>query len=1085
MKKSLRRGLVEHYILTAMKYSAGFYIFLSSICSLAAADGSLAQALNRSVSVHLKNVTLNEALDKISASGNVNIVFTGKLHSDTRTSLRANKEKLGDLLPRLLAPYNLSFTVVDNNIVIKKADASKEGRSIRGASARADTIVIRGRVLDQKEPPGPLPGVTAVIKGTQKGATADVDGFFELYARSGDVIVFSFVGFTTKEYVVNGRESNLTISLSENATALSEIVVTGFSEQKVKYLASSVSTIAMNNVQNKPITQLSQALQGGTTGINVAQGSGLPGGDAASIKIRGVGSLQGSSPLVLVDGVPFDMNKLDPNTIESISILKDAAAASIYGARAGNGVILITTKRGVAGKVDVQYNVYYGNQTPMYKYDFVDAPTYMNMVNEARKNTGGAPTYSQEVINNTIAKTDPLRYPDTNWGNLLIKSNSLVQQHGLSVSGGNSTARFSLAASYMKQDGMLDHSGFNRANVRANTSIDLRKNVVVFMDLFASRDDQMQPHAYNSGTSRLLNWIYTAPPNIASKFPDKPERPGYTYYGTYGESWNPLAQIERAGTLQKIRDEVLINLRPKWDVTRDLTVKGQFSYRVSSGMDKQNRDAYVFFDYFTGDKAGVDYGTIKTAGPTDRGSYYYAGGNLDYTKNVGDHRFNVIAGFSQEMNNADAWKEIGLISFFGKVYYSLNDKYLVELGMRRDGSSLFAPGKKWGNFPSLALGWNLGNETFFKDIDAISQFKIRGSYGMLGNNSIDPYKYQSTVSTGNGVEATIGNPSITWEKVGILDIGSDLSLFEKQLDFTFDWYNKQTSDLILSPQPSLTSGLLTAPLNIGSVKNVGWEVKIGYNKTISKDANFSINLGYSRNRSEWLKLSQETPIIDGNNIRQKGRAITEYFGYKSLGLIQQADMDQGIPIIAGQGAGDVRYQDMNNDGLINNDDRALLGPTDALATYFGNVSFKYKNFDVEALVTGQGKVAVFYTGRIALPLNVAGEGGTPLTWHRDYWTPENTGARFPRLLPAPGNNGLLSDFWQVNGAYARVKYIQLGYNLPASVMKRLHIKGIRVYANAQNPFTFTKVKIIDPETRGDQGTYPIFKTNTIGLNIRF
>jgi TonB-linked SusC/RagA family outer membrane protein len=1083
MKKSLPRSEVIHYILTAMRYSAVIIFIVCCAASLSAAHDSNAQALEKPVTIHLRKVPLDDALDQIAGQANVNIVFSGKAAGLEKASIHAKNEKLRDVLSRLLRPYHLSYALMGNNVVIRRGDdmSGKPGSK----NARADTILVRGRVLDRKEPPGPLTGVTAVIKGTQKGASTDSDGFFEIYTGIGDVLVFSFVGFTGKEHTVNGNERNLVISLPETTTALNEVVVTGFSEQKVKYLASSVSTVSMNNVSNKPITQLSQALQGGTTGISVNQSSGLPGGDAASIKIRGVGSLLGSSPLVLVDGVPFDMNKLDPNTIESISILKDAAAASVYGARAGNGVILITTKRGVAGKVDVQYNVFYGNQTPMYKPDFVDAATYMEMVNEARRNTGGDPTYSQEVISNTRNGVEPLRNPDTNWGKLLLKSNSMIRQHGLQVSGGNNTARFSLAANYLKQDGMLTNSNFNRANVRANTSIDLRKNVVVFMDLFASRDDQLQPYAYGGESGRLLNWIYTAPPNIMSKYPEKPDRPGYAYYGTYGESWNPVAQIEKGGTYQRIRDEVLINLRPKWDVSRDLTVKAQFSYRVSSGANKIDRESFVFFDYFTGEKAGWDYGTVKSAGPTDRSSYYYAGGNIDYNKTFGDHRLNVIAGFSQEMNNADAWKEIGLLSAFGKAYYSFRDRYLIEAGMRRDGSSLFAPKRKWGNFPSLAAGWNVTNEAFMKDLAFVSQFKLRGSYGMLGNNNIEPYRYQSTVNTGNGTESTIGNPDITWEKVGILDIGADLSLFGRKLDFTFDWYSKKTTDLILNPQPSLTSALLTGPINIGSVMNRGWELKAGFNRSLTDHINFSVNLGYSNNRSEWLKLSQETPIVDGNIIRQKGKSISENYGYKSLGLIQQSDIDNNIPVISGQGAGDIRYADMNGDGIINNDDRVALGPVDPVSTYFGNLSIKIRNFDFETLITGTGKVAAFYTGRIAIPLNVSGEGGTPLNWHRDYWTAQNTNARFPRLLTAPGNNGLMSDFWQANGAYARVKYIQLGYNLPESVIGRLHIRGIRVYVNAQNPFTFTKLKVIDPETRGDQGTYPMFKTNTIGLNVRF
>lgn len=1085
MKITIPEDKIVHYIRTIMKCGAYIYFLMCAWSSICVAHELRAQVLEKKVYVNIRNASLPEALDELSARAGVDIIFTGNTGKFPKTSLKIQNEKLSSALVKLLTPYRLTYILVDNTVVVKRIPKPEEREAEQVKKNALDTLVVRGRVLDQKEPPTSLPGVSAQIKGTQKGVVTDSDGFFQINTKAGDVIIFSMVGFVTREYLVTGKERNLIISLAENTTALGEVVVTGFSEQKVKYLASSVSTVAMGNVNNKPITQLSQALQGGTTGINVTQGSGLPGGDAAAIKIRGVGSLLGSSPLVLVDGVPFDMNKLDPNTIESISILKDAAAASVYGARAGNGVILITTKRGVAGKVDVQYNAFYGAQMPLTRPDFVDAGTYMEMVNEARNNTGGDPVYTDEVITATRNQTDPLRYPDTNWGDLLIRKSAPIQQHGLVVSGGNAAARFSLATNFLKQDGTLPLSGFSRGNVRANTSVDLRKDLVVFLDLFASRDEQLQPYAYASHSSRLLQWIYSAPPNIMSRYPEKPERPGFRYYGTYGESWNPLAQAEVGGTSRWIRDEVLINLRPKWEITPELSVKGQFSYRVSSGADKHDREAFVFFDYFTDEKAGWDYGTVKSAGPSNRSSYYYAGGNFDYTKNFGDHRINAIAGYSQELTNADVWNEIALVSAFGKLYYSYNDRYLLEFGMRRDGSSLFASGHKWGSFPSVAVGWNVVNEGFMKNVSFIDQLKLRGSYGMLGNNNISAYAYQTTISTGNGTEAVIGNPDITWEKIGILDLGADLSVLNHQVDVTFDWYSKKTTDLILSPQPTLTSALLKGPLNIGSVENRGWEIKVGYNKSISPRFDFSLNLGYSYNRSRWLRLSQETPIIDGNVIRRKGGAITEFYGYKSQGLLQQADIEAGVPVIAGQAAGDIRYVDVNNDGLISNDDRVSLGVSDPPGNYFGNLSLKAGNFDAEILVSGVTNVPVFYTGRISVPLNVSGEGGTPQRWHTDYWTGGNPYARLPRLLPSPGNNGLMSDFWQVNGAFLRVRYIQVGYNLPESWCERIRIRGIRAYLNVQNPFTFTKVELIDPETKGDQGTYPMFKTGTVGLNIRF
>lgn len=1077
--RALLRRVINQNLFAFMRITTIFFTLLAATASVLKAEDVSAQRLKElKLTLQARNESLIQVLRKIEQATPLRFAYNAaQVNGDQLISASFNNTSLEEVLNTLLLQRSYAWKEKGNNILISAAGQPQK--------ITADSILLRGRVLNQAEPPVPIPGVTIAIKGTSRGVMSDSDGFFEIKARTNEVLTFSYIGYISKEYTVQNSQRNLTISLAENVSSLNELVVTGFSEQKVKHMASAVSTVNMANVNNKPITQLSQALQGGVTGINVSQGSGLPGGDAAAIKIRGVGTFLSSDPLVLVDGVPFDMNKLDPNTIESISVLKDAAAASVYGARAGNGVILITTKRGVPGVVNLQYNGYAGFQTPAYTPEFVDAATYMRMTNEALKNNGGDPLYSDDAIKQTAEKTDPVRYPDTHWRDEVIHPRSAIQQHSISVSGGNSAARFALNANYLSQEGMVDNSSFNRGNVRANTSVDLRKNVVVFMDLFASRDEQQEPYALGRGTGGILGWVYTAPPNVASKYPDKPARPGYTYYGTYGESWNPVANTERGGLINRIRDEVLINLRPKWELLPGLLLKGQFSYRVSSGADKQNRDAYIFFDYFTDQKTGRDFSDIKSASPTNRSSYYYTGGNLDYTKTFGKHRLNVIGGYSKEMNNTDAWTEKTLASLFGKAYYSFADKYLLEVGMRRDGSSLFAPGRKWGNFPSIAAGWNLGSEAFMQSFKFLDQFKLRASYGKLGNNNIDAYKYQSTIDAGSGNESTFGNPDITWEKVGILDIGTDISIFKNKLDLTFDWYNKKTTDLILSPQPTFTSAIGATPVNIGSMKNVGWEVKLSYNTDLHKDLNMAFNVGYSHNRSTLLKLAQATPLIEGSIIREIGGALSEYYGFKSQGLLQQGDIEKGVAIIPGQAAGDIRYTDTDNNGVINDNDKVKLGASDPYNTWFGSIAVRWKHFDFETMITGVGKVVTFYNGRLAIPFNAAGEGGTPLTWHLDYWTPENPNARFPRLLPSPGSNEKVSDFWTVNGAYARIKYIQIGYNLPVSQTGRIKLKGVRIYVNAQNPFTITNMQVGDPESKGDQTTYPVMKMYTAGLNITF
>ncbi|HEY9260886.1 TonB-dependent receptor [Chitinophaga sp.] len=1019
------------------------------------------------LSMKADHESLLMVLRKIESTTSVRFVYNAaKVNGDQLVSIALDNVSLEEALNNLLSAKNYGWKEKGGNIII--------------FSNAADTVRLHGRVLNRAEPPVGLPGVTVAIKGTTTGLTTDADGYFEITAKRNAVLVFSFIGYKPQEYIVTGEQRNLTVSLTENVSALNEVVVTGFTEQKVKHLASSVSTINMNNANGKPVTQLSQALQGGATGIFVTQRSGLPGDDAAAIKIRGLGTFLGGGPLVLVDGVPFDMNLLDPNTVESITVLKDAAAASLYGARAGNGVIIITTKRGVAGKPVVQYNAYAGAQTPSYMPDFVDAATYMRMMNEANENQnpGSEPRFSDDAIRKTASHEDPINYPDTRWSDEVIRKSAAIQEHFLSVAGGNSTARFAITGNYLSQQGMIENAGFQRASLRANTSMDLRKNIVIFTDMFINRNQRRDTY---SGNNQILSWMYTAPPTVIPKFPAKEDRPGYTYYGLYGQSWNPVANLEQGGYKEFLSDEALLNLRPKWTIIPGLDLKGQFSYRVSNSVESRNRETYVFFDYKTEDQIGANFSQDKSAVTNNRNGYYYLGGNLDYVKNFGKHRLNAIAGYSQELNNYGPMTEVSLRSVFAKGYYSYDNKYLMEVGFRRDGSSLFAEGHKWGYFPSIAAGWNLAEEKFMKQFRFLNQFKLRASYGMLGNNNIGPYLYQSTVDNGNGKESANGNPDITWEKMAITDIGTNISLFNSKLDITADWYNKKTTDMILYPQPSLTSGLLKGPANVGSMVNKGWEVMVTYKGNIAPKASFGISVGGSYNKSKILKLSQPR-IIEGDYIYREGGEMGEFFGFKSKGLLQEADIQKGVPTMSGQKAGDISYVDIDGDGAITDADKTTLGFTDPHLTYFTNLTLSVKNFDLEVLLTGVGSVYLKYTGRIAIPFNTGVEGGTPQTYQLDYWTPTNTTARFPRLIPSPGNNVQTSDFWQENAAFARIRYISLGYAVP---LRTGRIKKLRCYVNAQNPFTFSRIKVLDPESKGNETTYPIMRTFIFGVNVSF
>lgn len=909
--------------------------------------------------------------------------------------------------------------------------------------------------------------------------------------------MFTYLGFRPYEFVVSRAISNLSVSLSEDSEALDEVIITGFSEEKKLNSISSVSTLDIaKNLNSKPITSISQSLQGGVTGLTVTQSSGMPGGDGASIKIRGISSLHtNNDPLVLVDGIPMDMNQLDPNTIESVTILKDAAAAAIYGARAANGVIVVKTKRGTVGKINVSYDGYFGIQKATYLPDFVNAAEYMTMANIAQKNIGGDELYDGELIKNTIAGTDPYKYPDTDWADFLFGT-GYVQNHSVAVSGGGSLARFALSVNYMQNEGLTEHTSSDRLNIRANTTVSLRDNLSVNMDFNAYRTNRKQPKT-DAADKSLFEWMYKTPPNTVTRYPKKAGS-DFTYYGNRPNMTNPAAYIDRAGIREDYEDNISVNISPRWEVLPNLVLKGQYSYRISSRGGKSKREAYNFFDYDTDallNTWGADFSDYR-----DHDTYYYLGGTAEYTYDKGDHRLFVIGGYNQELTHQNSWDSYSMISMFAKANYTYDRRYLIEGTVRRDGSSRFGDGEKFGVFPSIAAGWNVHEEKFMKSLkNEINELKLRASYGLLGNENIGLYKYQTFIDMGNGEEKEYGNPEITWEKVKMLNIGADIRLF-KDLSLTFDWYEKTTSGMLITPPISSIGGTWATAINSGKVCNRGWEFSANYDKQF-KDFGFSIHGGLSQNKNKIIDLFG-APYDNGSTINQIGYALNSYYVYPTDGLLQESDFTkdasgkwipkEGVVIFDGQQPGDIKYLDVSGpdgtpDNKITTDDRVIRGNDQPDLNYFANLSFNYKKWSFEVLFQGVTGVDAYYSAPFSNGLNLTGDGLTPMKAQLDYWTPENPGARYPRLTPSPdyGNNHHASDYWHFDASYCRVKYIQVGYTFDQMSLKKVGISSIRVYLNAQNPFTFAKESMIDPENRGQMGSYPLVKTYSVGLSLNF
>ncbi len=796
MEKSRHGAFV--YAQKVLKHSL-FLFLLINLLSISPDISASTTLLEQKYTLNLsfKDARLEQVLDAIMKQSGVKIAYSSdELQKDRVVSVDIQTSDILTALRSVLGD-GYSFKQIEDYIAIARKEIS-DVSDIVSNIADDRNWTIQGQVLENTEPPYPLPGVNILIKGTSLGTVSDGNGYFSIKAKKGDVLIFRYLGFKDYEYVVSRSISNLTVSLTADSEELDEIVVTGISEEKRVNSVSAVSTLDVTkNLSTKPITSLSQSLQGGITGLNVTQSSGLPGADAATIKIRGISSLiTNNDPLVLVDGIPMDMNQLDPNTIESVTVLKDAAASAIYGARAANGVIVVKTRRGMPGKINISYNGYVGIQQPTYLPDFVDAAGYMEMVNSANQNIGGDAVYSQSDIENTRNHVDPYKYPDNSWSDFLFK-NGMVQSHSVGVSGGSNLARFALTVNYLNNEGLIDKANADRLNIRANTTVNLLDNLSVDMDFNSYRTKRTEP-MYRDGayTSSIIDWMYATPPNTVARYPLK-EGSDIIYYGNRPEQRNPAAMMDQGGKYQLLSDNININISPRWEIIPHLIARARYSYQVTSSTNTRKRKAYNFFDYSSNSLLET-WDAIDKSGQ-NRSSYYYLGGTLEYTFERDKHRLFAIGGYNQELTNKDDWDQWSMVSLFAKANYTFNSRYLLEATVRRDGSSRFGPGHKFGVFPSVGGGWNVHEEKFMEPTRKfLNEFKLRASYGLLGNENIGLYKYQSMIDASNGNESSFGNPNLTWETVKMLDVGTDIRLF-KDLSITFDYYNKLTTDLILEP----------------------------------------------------------------------------------------------------------------------------------------------------------------------------------------------------------------------------------------------------------------------------------------------
>jgi TonB-dependent starch-binding outer membrane protein SusC len=1034
-----------------------------------------------------------------------------------------------------------------------------------------------------------LPGVNVLEKGTTNGTTTDADGKYMIKLQDDNgILSFSFIGFTTQEVQANGR-TLLDVTMLPDIESLDEVVVVGYGTQREREVTGAIGSITSKDISKVVVTGLDQALQGKIAGVQVTQNSGEPGGNV-SVRIRGVGSINGSNePLYIVDGVPYgNLNSINPNDIERIDVLKDAASAAIYGSRGTNGVVIITTKRAKAGKTTVTFDAYVGVQNAYRKLDLLDGKQFATLANQnittanAERTARGLP--ADQLLKVNPAWSNPATVPNIDWQDAVLQS-APIQNYNINISGGTDKSRTLLSIGYFDQNGITNPSNFKRYTARLNTDYDLTKKLKVGVTLngsFEEKNSVISVDGTNTGNFGALTSSARMHPTALVKT----DRNGFfglntdgtyntdsTYYGYEGYSFpsknsglggansylpgglsnTPYLYNESKKNIGKSQ-QLLAAAFVEYEVITGLKIRSAMNFTVGNtyGTDFQRESPEEI-------QARGNNPTISGFSENSSGSTQWNWVNtLSYTKSIEDHNMSVIVGTdalkgafrntyvntydvppSQQYINASNFNtrnvfgnpgDYTLVSYFGRVTYDFKGKYLFNANVRRDGSSNFGPQNKYGTFPSASVGWRISEEAFMQNISVINDFKLRGSYGVVGNQNVGQFRYLSTFGNDGGnrqytlgtgqvaVNAVypnnFGNPGIRWEKSTQANIGLDATFLNDKFTLTTDYYIKKISDMLGDfPVPyytGITGGTITR--NGFSMENRGLEITLGYNQQIG-EVKFSINGNFTTLKNEVTKLTDNTKGFiardisagggDGSAITRTavGDRIGAFYGYIEDGIIQNAaelaasGMDLSITKV-----GDRKYKDIDGNRKIDTNDRVLIGNGLPKYTYGFSLNTEYKGFDLSVLLNGQAGVEIANQTRYWLynmRYDIIQGGITNVSSDLlNSWNGEGSSNELPRnSYDASPNNRLFSTFNIENGAFLRVRNVQLGFTIPQEIVKKAGMSRARIFIAAQNLFTFTKYTGYDPEvgsinqnvlqTGVDFGRYPVSRMFTGGVNIQF
>ena len=1089
--------------------------FLLMVCVFCSYAGN-AHSQNAKVSIRMNNVKLDKILNEIENQTDYLFIYNNQVDINKITSVKVKNEAVAQVLDKILSGTGINYELEGTHIILTT-------EAIKDLHAQQQAKTVTGTVTDVSGEP--IIGANIRIKGTTTGTITDIDGNFSIEAEPQSVIEVSYIGYLTQETVINNQKS-IRFLLKEDTKTLDEVVVIGYGVQKKADLTGSVANINTEKLNTQSNANIGQALQGKIAGVDIVSQGGAP-GSGTRIMVRGIGTLNNASPLYIVDGMYMNsIDHINPNDIASIDVLKDASSAAIYGSRAANGVIIVTTKEGsnTEGKPIIDLSVNLGISTASKFLDMLDAKGWAEVTTIARQAIG-KPALDMA--------TDLANKPDNDWQDIMFRP-ALMQNYNLSVKGGGKYSTYYTGLGYFNQDGIVKGTNYQRYNIQSKN--DYKRGIFsAGTNLIISFSHDKPLHQELRGG--MIGTILQSVPTL-EKYDDTREG---GYGGTYGDVVNiphPLAIIDD-NIMDRYNENVKIfaNLYAQIELFKGLKYKLNLTPDFSFERYKNYLNKYDF---------GLATNSITQLTERQRRRRNILVENLlTFDRTFGEHKISALAGYTYQdsrfrhiqaygeglpqgleeidaattnrSNEGNSWRSV-LTSILGRVFYSYQNKYLFTATIRRDGSSKFGKNNRYGYFPSFSLGWNVAEEKFMENVHWLDQLKLRGGYGVLGNQEIDNYQYSSTITTGinypdgNGgllqgaFPKNFANPDIKWEETAMTNVGIDFMAFNNRLSLTADYYVKNTKDILLTVPIPISSGGANDPIrNAGKIRNNGFEFNLGWMDQPNPDISYGINLIGSFNKNKVIAMGSESGSIKGGSTNQNittsetkaGYPIGGYWLISTAGYFNsQEEVDayakDGKKIQPAAEPGDIKFVDANNDGVINDDDRVFQGSPFPDFTFALNGNMRYKNFDLSIGLQGVLGNKIYNATRQTL--EDVTKGSNFLASCLDYWTPENKNASHPRLTwDDPNRNTRAeSDRYLENGSYLRLRSVQLVYTFPQTWFKGA-IQHARVYINAENLFTITSYSGYSPDVNADNANYrgfdnfiyPTNRTFMLGLNVTF